>query len=111
MSSVLDASAVLAVILGEPGSARFNQAITDGAFISSVNVTEVVTRQINLGTSDADARANVEELEIEVVPFDEELAYRAGLLRTATRSAGLASTCRAHTSPNGARPPRTRCCG
>ena len=89
MSSVLDASAVLAVILAEPGAARVNQAIADGAFISSVNVTEVVTRQINLGVSDADARANVEELEIEVVPFDEELAYRAGLLRSATRSAGL----------------------
>ena len=75
--------------MAEPGAARVNQAIADGAFISSVNVTEVVTRQINLGVSDADARANVEELEIEVVPFDEELAYRAGLLRSATRSAGL----------------------
>lgn len=89
MSSVLDASAVLAVILGEPGAARVNQAIADGTFISSVNVTEVVTRQIDRGVSDGDARANVEELEIEVVAFDEELAYRAGLLRSATRSAGL----------------------
>ena len=89
MSSVLDASAVLAVMQGEPGAARVRQAITEGAYISSVNVTEVVTRQIDRGVPDSDARANVEELEIEIVPFDEELAYRAGLLRSATRSAGL----------------------
>lgn len=89
MSSVLDASAVLAVILSEPGAARVRQAITAGAYISSVNVTEVMTRQIDRGVSDGVGRANIEELEIEVVEFDEELAYQAGLLRTATRSAGL----------------------
>jgi ribonuclease VapC len=77
------------MMLGEPGAVRVRQAIADGAHISAVNVTEIVTRQIDRGVSESDARANVDELEMEVVPFDEELAYRAGLLRSATRSAGL----------------------
>lgn len=89
MSSVLDASAVLALMLGEAGAARVRQAILQGAFISAVNVTEVVTRQLDRGVSEHDARANVDELEMDIVPFDEDLAYRAGLLRSVTRSAGL----------------------
>jgi PIN domain nuclease of toxin-antitoxin system len=89
MSSVLDASAMLALMLGEPGAERAQQVISEGAVISAVNVAEVVTRQIDLGVTAGEARQNVEELEVEVVPFDEELAYRAGLLRSATRSAGL----------------------
>ena len=45
---------------------------------------------INLGMTDADVRAKRgRTMSIQVVPFDEELAYRAGLLRSATRSAGL----------------------
>jgi ribonuclease VapC len=76
-------------MLGEPGAVRVQEAIAEGAFISAVNVTEVMTRQINRGVAAEDLRANVEELEITVVPFDEELAYRASVLRTATRSAGL----------------------
>jgi PIN domain nuclease of toxin-antitoxin system len=86
---VLDASAVLALMRGEPGAARVQQAIADGAYISAVNVTEVVTRLIDREDPESDARANVDELEMQIVPFDEELAYRAGLLRSATRSAGL----------------------
>jgi ribonuclease VapC len=89
VSSVLDASAVLALIQAEPGSARVQQAIEDGAYISAVNVTEVVTRQIDRGASESDARANVEDLEMQIVPFDEELAYRAARLRSTTRAVGL----------------------
>jgi ribonuclease VapC len=86
---VLDASAVLAFMLGEAGAGRVQQAIADGAVISAVNVTEVVTRQIDRGAPADEARLNVEELEVEVIPFDEDLAYRAGLLRPATKPAGL----------------------
>jgi ribonuclease VapC len=89
VSSVLDASAVLAIMLGESGAERVRQAIAEGAYISAVNVTEVVTRQLDRGVTESNARANVDELEIDVVSFDEDLAYRAGLLRSATRSAGL----------------------
>ncbi|MGE3268669.1 MAG: type II toxin-antitoxin system VapC family toxin [Chloroflexota bacterium] len=89
MSSVLDASAVLALMFGEPGTERVQDAIDDGAVISAVNVTEVMSRQIDRGVPPPEARLNVQDLGLHVVPFDEDLAYRAALLRAATRSAGL----------------------
>ena len=89
MSSVLDASAVLAVVFQEPGRERVDRAIDEGAFILSVNLAEVVTRMASGGMSEARIRAILSTIRVAVVPFDEELAYRAGLLRSATRSAGL----------------------
>ena len=41
------------------------------------------------GSSEADVRAILGNISVEIVPFDEELAYRAGLLQPATRAAGL----------------------
>lgn len=89
MSSVLDASAVLAVVFQEPGRERVDRAVDEGAFILSVNLAEVVTRLASGGMSEARVRAILGTIRVAVVPFDEELAYRAGLLRSATRSAGL----------------------
>ena len=89
MTSVLDASAVLAVVFQEPGRERVDRAIDEGAFILSVNLAEVVTRMASGGMSEARIRAILSTIRATVVPFDEELAYRAGLLRSATRSAGL----------------------
>ena len=95
MSSVLDASAVLAVVLQERGEDRVNDAINDGAVILSVNLAEVVTKLHDQGMSEARIRAILSTVRAPVVPFDEELAYRAGLLRSATRPAG----CRWGTAP------------
>ena len=89
MSRVLDASAVLAVAFQEPGAPRVEQEIRDGSFIGSVNLAEVVTTLLERGSSEADVRAILGNISMEVVPFDEELAYRAGLLRASTRRAGL----------------------
>ena len=89
MSSVLDASALLAVVFEEPGRDRVDDAMTDGANILTVNLAEVVTRMQGSGMSEARIRAILSTMKARVVPFDEELAYRAGLLRAATRSAGL----------------------
>ena len=68
---------------------RVNDAIRDGAVILSVNLAEVVTTMVNRSMSDVDIRRILHAVDLVVVPFDEELAYRAGLLRSATRSAGL----------------------
>jgi PIN domain nuclease of toxin-antitoxin system len=68
---------------------RANEAIRDGAVILSINLGEVITRMVNGGMSEADIRRILAAMSLDVVPFDEELAYRAGLLRSATRSAGL----------------------
>jgi ribonuclease VapC len=89
VSSVLDASAVLAVVFQETGRERVDDAIDDGAVILSVNLAEVVTKLVEQGMSEARIRAILSTINARVVPFDEQLAYRAGLLRAATRSAGL----------------------
>jgi PIN domain nuclease of toxin-antitoxin system len=89
VNNVLDASAVLALVLQEPGADRVTDAIDDGAVMLSVNVAEVVTKLHEQGMSEARIRAILGTVRAPIVPFDEELAYRAGMLRSATRSAGL----------------------
>jgi ribonuclease VapC len=89
VSSVLDASALLAAILQEPGAARVEQEIRDNSFVGSVNLAEVITTMLRRGSSEADIRAILGNISVEIVPFDEGLAYRAGLLQPYTRAAGL----------------------
>ena len=89
MSSVLDASAILAAVFQEPGAERVEQAIRDDGIVLSVNLAEVVTRLVDKGSSEADIRRILDNMALQIVAFDEDLAYRAGILRTATRAAGL----------------------
>jgi PIN domain nuclease of toxin-antitoxin system len=86
---VLDASAVLAVVFQEPGHERVDEEIEDGAYILTVNLAEVVATMQQRGLSEARIRAILSTIRAQLVPFDEDLAYRAGLLRSATRAAGL----------------------
>lgn len=88
MSIVFDSSAVLAILLDEPGAQRAAE-ILDGGVLSAVNVSEVVARLIDQGASDEDARGAVHGLGLAIRPFDESLAVAAGLLRRATRRRGL----------------------
>lgn len=53
MTFVLDASAVLAVIQGEPGAERV-RAVARQAALSAVNLTEVVTKLVAKGVSDVE---------------------------------------------------------
>jgi len=86
---VLDASAILAIILGEPGHEKLPSALLTGAVASTVNIAEVMAKLIIAGwTSDEaweDALSAIEE----VVPFDEEQARIAGTLIMETRPLGL----------------------
>jgi PIN domain nuclease of toxin-antitoxin system len=85
---VLDASALLTVFNAEPGAERVIELLPT-AIISAVNLAEVVAKLQERGMPDDRIRANIEALELSVVPFDETLAMEAGLLRAATRTAGL----------------------
>ena len=86
---VLDASAVLAVILEEPGADVVVEALRSGAAMSTVNVAEVAARLHQDGWSDAEVALVFDSLGIEVLPFDLESALLSGRLRTATREFGL----------------------
>ncbi len=87
-SAILDASALLAHIGGEPGSDGVD-ALAGEALISAVNLAEVLSKLTERGLSQRDADGIVYRYRLEIVPFDEELARQTGALRPATRSLGL----------------------
>jgi len=62
--------------------------LSDGA-VSAVNLSEVVAKLSERGVPEKEIRTALDGLGLDVVPFDETTAYRAGLLRRATRSLGL----------------------
>ena len=84
---VLDSSALLAVFFQEPG-AEHVRAVPP-AHISAVNWTEVVTKLVDRGVPVAEIPSRLAELEIDIVDFDHAQATLAGLMRAATRAAGL----------------------
>jgi len=88
VAKVLDASAVLAFLLGEKG-ADAALAAMPGSLISTVNIVEVFSRMVDYGSPDEDARQSIKELGLETVDFDEDLAMRTGALRRQTVSLGL----------------------
>jgi len=81
---VLDASAILAVILREPGADKFSRLVT-GGLVSAVNVSEVVARLSDWGASEPEIRGFLNGLELIPVPFDSGDAWATGLLRRRTR--------------------------
>ncbi|WP_324715478.1 type II toxin-antitoxin system VapC family toxin [Carboxydochorda subterranea] len=86
---VLDASALLVLLSREPGSDQVEAALADGASVTTVNLSEVVAKLSDVGMSEEAIRQALGALPLTVVDFDEDLAYRAGRLRPATRGAGL----------------------
>jgi ribonuclease VapC len=85
---VLDASALLALLNSEPGSATVAAAFPRVA-IGAVNLSEVVSKLVERGMPAEAVRAILEDLDLDVHPFDAESAYATGALRTATRQLGL----------------------
>ena len=86
--AVVDASAVIALILGEPGAESVETIIADCA-ITTVNLAEVVGYLARNGAAETAIREMVDALRMETVPLDRELAYAVGVLLPATRVAGL----------------------
>ncbi|MDX2143394.1 MAG: type II toxin-antitoxin system VapC family toxin [Rhodospirillaceae bacterium] len=86
--AVLDASAVIALLVREPGAEVVQKAMSR-AEISSVNLAEVITKLIDRGFTESDISLVMERLRLHVHPFDEAAAYRSARLRAATRARGL----------------------
>ena len=86
---VLDASCLLALLNQERGAHIVAEAIGGGASVSAVNFSEVVAKLAERGVAESVIRNSLETLGLEVVAFDSDLAYVAGLLRPDTRKAGL----------------------
>lgn len=88
-SAVLDASALLALVLNEPGRSVVAAAVSAGAVIGTVNLSEVVAKLHENGATEAAIHLALDPLAIAIAHFDTDLAYAAGFLRPATRAAGL----------------------
>lgn len=86
--SVLDASAVLALLDSEPGADRVLAAIPS-ALISTVNLAEVYSKFADRGPATWAALQRFRFAIYEVVPFSVEMAELAGRLRPLTREFGL----------------------
>jgi len=86
--AVIDASALLALLNDEPGADVVAEALPQG-IISAVNLSEVVAKLCDAGMPEKAIHQALQPLGIEIVPFDEEQAYQAGLLRTSTQDFGI----------------------
>ena len=86
--AVVDASAVIAHIKNERG-ADVVEPLFGNALISAVNLSEVVAKMAFDGVEYPDIVDILDRMDFTVIPFDEDQAYRAGLLRPLTRHAGL----------------------
>lgn len=85
---VLDASALLAAMLGERGAQTVEAHFSD-ACISSVNLSEVVAKLSERGVPDESIHESLSDLDLDVRDFDTAQALRAGQLRNPTKSKGL----------------------
>jgi ribonuclease VapC len=86
---VLDASAVLAVLLQEPGSEKLTPEILSDAATSTVNLAEVHGKLVSRGLPPDDAWEAALSPISELVPFTDEHARLAGDLVAKTRALGL----------------------
>ena len=88
MSVVLDASALLALLLDEPGG-EVVKPVLDGSMIGAVNLAEVVSHYAKFGATHAQISTMLQPLPFTVLPADAALSYVAGMLRPVTLKGGL----------------------
>lgn len=88
-NAILDASALLAYLQGEPGG-PIVEALMASSVICAVNVAEVVGKLIDGGLQPTAATDIVASLPLTIVALDARRGLRAGVLRQATHSRGLA---------------------
>ena len=86
--AVLDTSAILAVLLDEPGAEQI-AAIMPRSLVSVANEAEVITVLVRNGAEPEEAVQAVLSLAYEVVELDAGLARRAGMLWRETKPRGL----------------------
>jgi ribonuclease VapC len=94
VTAVLDAPALLALLKGEPGAEQVAEALEQGAYLSAVNLAEVLSKLADWGEDPAEAQARMAQVgllgaAVEVLPFTGEDALEVARLRALTRAYGL----------------------
>ena len=87
--AVLDASALLALLLKEPGHERVLTALFADSLIATVNLAEVCARYALRSASEEVIRNLRRRAPLVVVPVDEDLAVESAVMILHTRSEGL----------------------
>jgi PIN domain nuclease of toxin-antitoxin system len=85
---VLDSSAVLAWIFHESGFEAVDAVMPD-SYVSTVNLAEVATKLTERGYANEEIVWLLRDLEAAILPLSTATAIETGLLRPATRTAGL----------------------
>lgn len=87
---VLDASAILAIMFREQGTEIVEQYLDSSeTLVSSINVSEVFAKQLELNIPIEQTIVFLGLLGIEIVDFNKESAIQAATLRKLTREWGL----------------------
>ena len=86
---VLDASAILAVIGGEPGAEKLTPALLARAVGSAVNLAEIVNKLAQMGPMPEAVRESLVKLELRVEEWSEDMAYRSAEFSRLSKSHGL----------------------
>lgn len=94
MTRIVDASVILAVMLGEAGSTDA-AAFLHGSIVSTVNASEVYRKLIDGGLTAQDAVDQFGRFQFETVPFDDAQAVETARLRPLTKHLGLSFADRA----------------
>jgi ribonuclease VapC len=94
VSRLLDASTLLAIILGEKG-AQDAANLLNGASISTVNQSEVLRKLVDGGLPISDAKNEFDRFELACIDFDQEQSVEAARLRPLTRHLGMSFADRA----------------
>ncbi|HCA60064.1 MAG TPA: VapC toxin family PIN domain ribonuclease [Blastocatellia bacterium] len=85
---VLDSSAILAALQGEPGAERV-EAVIGNSQASAVNIAEVFTKLAEAGQLNKHVLDDFYSLGIEIIDFDTDQARKTAELRPVTKHLGL----------------------
>src|SRR6185437_11885114 len=85
---ILDASALLAFLLAEPGQDQVAEALLRQPSMTTVNFAEVAAKYVQRGAK-AQAEGLAEQLPVLMVPVDTDLALRSALMADLTKPFGL----------------------
>ncbi len=90
MIHVMDSSAILAILRGEPGCDYVQELLdSEACAISSVNMAEVGSKLIDYGLPPEEFPRIARQLQIDIIDFNTKQSIQSAQIRKITRTAGL----------------------
>jgi ribonuclease VapC len=85
---VLDSTALIALVLGEPGFERV-QELLDRSVINAVNLTESIHKLVRKGSAARAVERLLQGLELNVIDWSESLSYQSAEFAVMGKAQGL----------------------